>query len=150
MTVKCSELMTRAPDHCSPTATVQQIGAIMKGRDVGIIPVVDGDKLVGMVTDRDLAINVLGNAAATDQTLIGEIMSTPPISCWEDEDVAVAVELMRLHQIKRVLVVNEYATLVGLISLADIADRLQDPELSRRLIHEISKPGDCSNESTTN
>lgn len=146
MRIKCRELMSRAPDHCSPCATVQQVGAIMRGRDIGVMPVVDGDKLVGVVTDRDLAISVLGNAAATDQTLIGEIMSTPPISCCDDDDVKVAVELMTMHQIKRVPLVNEFENLVGLISLADIADRLQDPELSRRLIHEIAKSAGDSGE----
>ena len=143
MNVKCKELMTRAPDYCSPTATVQQVGALMKGRHVGVIPVVDSKKLVGIVTDRDLAINVLGNAAATKQMLIGEVMSTPPISCWEDEDVEIVAGLMRHHKITQVPVVNDDAFFVGVISLADIADCLQNPELNRDLIHTISKPDEC-------
>ncbi len=141
---KCSEVMTREPVCCEPTDTVVQAAMIMKTEDVGSIPVVDSRqdrKLIGIVTDRDLVVNVLAGGMAADRATVRDAMTANPESCRENEDVKKAVELMAERQVRRMPIVDEAGRLCGIIAQADVATRVKRDATTGELVEAISEPG---------
>jgi CBS domain-containing protein len=112
--------MTREPTTVEPSATLGEVATLMKQHDCGSIPVVDGGRLVGIVTDRDLVIR--GIAAGTDAKAqrVSKVMSADPVTIGPDEDISAAEKLMADRQIRRLPVV-EKGKLVGIIVTAQIA-----------------------------
>jgi CBS domain-containing protein len=112
--------MTREPTTVEPSATLGEVATLMKQHDCGSIPVVDGGRLVGIVTDRDLVIR--GIAAGTDPKTqrVSKVMSADPVTIGPDEDISAAEKLMADRQIRRLPVV-EKGKLVGIIVTAQIA-----------------------------
>jgi CBS domain-containing protein len=112
--------MTREPTTVEPSATLGEVATLMKQHDCGSIPVVDGGRLVGIVTDRDLVIR--GIAAGTDPKIqrVSKVMSADPVTIGPDEDISAAEKLMADRQIRRLPVV-EKGKLVGIIVTAQIA-----------------------------
>lgn len=141
---KCSEVMTREPVCCEPGDSVTQVAMLMKSEDVGSIPVVDSRqerKLIGIVTDRDLVVNVLAGGMAADRATVRDAMTANPESCREDEDVKKAVELMADRQVRRMPIVDEAGRLCGIIAQADVATRLKRDDTTGELVEAISEPG---------
>lgn len=141
---KCSEVMTREPVCCEAGDSVTQVAMLMKTEDVGSIPVVDSRqdrKLVGIVTDRDLVVNVLAGGMAVDRATVREAMTANPESCREDEDVTKAVDLMADRQVRRMPIVDEAGRLCGIISQADVATRVKRDATTGELVEAISEPG---------
>ena len=141
---KCSEVMTREPVCCEPGDSVTQVAMLMKTEDVGAIPVVDSRqdrKLVGIVTDRDLVVNVLAGGMAVGTATVREAMTANPESCREDEDVKKAVDLMAERQVRRMPIVDEAGRLCGIIAQADVATRVKRDATTGELVEAISEPG---------
>ena len=141
---KCSEVMTREPVCCEPGDSVVQVAMLMKSEDVGSIPVVDSRderKLIGIVTDRDLVVNVLAGGMAVDRATVRDAMTANPESCRENEDVKKAVELMADRQVRRMPIVDEEGRLRGIISQADVATRVKRDVTTGELVEAISEPG---------
>jgi CBS domain-containing protein len=110
----------------------------MKREDVGFLPVVndrEDQKLIGVVTDRDLVLNLIAEARQPDMTTIADIMTAKPV-----DDVERAMSAMAQHQIRRVPIVDESEQIVGIIAQADIALRIDDPTATTEVIRRISKP----------
>jgi len=140
--MKCNEVMTKDLSCCLPTDTTFDAAQLMKSEDVGPIPVVsdkETKKLVGIVTDRDLALKVVAEGLDPKTTTIEEIVTTGLITVGPDDDVEKALNLMEDHQIRRIPVVDENDRLLGIISQADIATRLKEPEKTAEVVQEISK-----------
>jgi len=115
----------------------------MKKEDVGSIPVCDGRqsrKLVGIVTDRDLAMHVVAEGRDANSVPVGDIMTKDPINCSPEDDLEKALEAMQTHQIRRIPVVERGGQLVGIIAQADIATHSEKPEDVAETVEEISKP----------
>ena len=141
---KCSEVMTREPVCCEPGDSVIQVAMLMKTEDVGSIPVVDSRderKLIGIVTDRDLVVNVLAGGMAVDRATARDAMTANPESCSENEDVNKAVALMAERQVRRMPIVDEAGRLSGIIAQADVATRVKRDETTGELVEAISEPG---------
>ena len=141
---KCSEVMTREPVCCEPEDSVVQAAMLMKSEDVGSIPVVEsreGRKLVGIVTDRDLVVNVLAGGAALERATVREAMTPNPECCREDDDVKKAVDLMADRQVRRMPIVDEAGCLCGIIAQADVATRVKRDSTTGELVEAISEPG---------
>jgi predicted transcriptional regulator len=114
----------------------------MKSRDVGSIPVLADDgttRLVGIITDRDLALNVLADRRDPRTTRIEEIMTSDPVSCRSDDDLLEAMRAMSRHQVRRIPVVSDEGDLLGIISLADVARQAQDGYVGA-VVGNISEP----------
>lgn len=140
--MKCVEIMTKDPVCCLPSDTVQKAAQLMKNEDVGPIPVVDAEptrKLIGIVTDRDLAIRVVAEGRDPRTTTVQQVMTTSAISCTADDDVRGALNAMEENQIRRIPVVDDNDRLIGIIAQADIATRINEPEKTAELVEEISK-----------
>ena len=136
----CNEVMTKDPKTCAPTDTVQRAAQLMKTEDVGPIPIVgDNGKLEGIITDRDIVLKVVAEGQDPKTTKLADVMSTDLITCTTDGDIEKTLDLMEDNQVRRIPVVDASGRLVGIISQADIATRLDEPEKTAELVEDISK-----------
>ena len=137
--MKCSEVMTKNPRTCAPTDTVQQAAQLMKTEDVGPIPVAGQDgRLEGIITDRDIVLKIVAEGRDPKTTKLSEVMTIDVVTCAPDGDIEDTLNLMEDHQVRRIPVV-EGGRLVGIISQADVATRLDQPEKTAELVEDISK-----------
>jgi len=134
-----SEVMTRDVRTLSPDESVTHAAQVMDELDVGVIPVCEGDELVGVVTDRDIVLRGVAQGLEPDSTPLAEVMSEDICTCYDDEDVDEVVDRMRQEQIRRVPVLNRSDRLVGIVSLGDIAVKESDVTAGIAL-EEISEP----------
>lgn len=119
--MKVSEIMTGTVELVSPETGVRDAAKRMADEDVGALPVGDDDELVGMVTDRDIAIRGVGEGKPIDGCTVAEVMSTGVLYCFDDADVADVADNMAQNQVRRLPVVNADKRLVGMVALADLA-----------------------------
>ena len=134
-----SHVMTRGIRTLAPTDRITQAAQAMQELDVGSIPVCDGVRLVGMVTDRDIVVR--GVAQGRVDAALSEIMSEDVLYCHEDDPVATAIASMRRQQVRRLPVVDREKRLVGIVSLGDVATR-SDEERAGAALREISEPSE--------
>ena len=136
--MKVRELMTTEPTTVEPKATLGEVATLMKQEDCGSIPVVEGGRLVGIVTDRDIVVR--GVAAGKDPKTqrVSEVMSADPVTIGPDDDVTNAEKKMADRQIRRLPVV-EGGKLVGIIVTAQIA-RAENERKVGETLKEISGP----------
>ena len=135
--MQVSQIMTPDPDTARPQDTLQAVASKMDRGDYGSVPVVEGDRLVGVVTDRDIAVRAVAHGLGPD-TEVGEVMTPDPVCVAPDSDVEEAAEIMQEEQIRRLFVTDEDDRLVGVVALADVALE-EDEDLSGRTLEEISE-----------
>lgn len=133
-----TERMSKDVKVCAPGATIRDAAAVMKQIDSGVLPVGENDRMVGMITDRDIAIRAVAENRGPD-TPVSEAMTQEVLYCFEDQDVEEVAEQMRRLQVRRMPVVNRDKRLVGMISLGDIA-KADDDEAGEAL-RGIAQPG---------
>jgi CBS domain-containing protein len=131
------DVMTEKPTTCEPTSSLVDCAKVMAREDVGPIPIVEGNRVVGLVTDRDIVVRAVAEGRDIKQTTVGDIASKDLITVTPDDDFSRALELMSRHQIRRIPVV-EGDQLVGIISQADVA-RAADEEQTGEVVQQISK-----------
>jgi CBS domain-containing protein len=124
----------------SGDASLKEAATKMKNLEVGLIPVCDGDRLQGMLTDRDITIRATANGREPSRTKVAEVMSTDVAYCLEDQEVAEAVSLMETRQIRRLPVLSQDKRLVDIVSLGDIGVHAGDRDLAGETLQEISEP----------
>jgi CBS domain-containing protein len=138
--MQVKEIMSKDLEVIRPEDTLQEAARKMKVLDVGPLPVSEGDKVVGMLTDRDITVRATAEGLDPKQTRVKDVMSKDLITIMEDQDVKEAAALMQSKQIRRVLVVNREKRPVGMLSLADLARHVQDPKLTGVTVEEVSAP----------
>jgi len=136
------DIMTRNVEVVNGNASLKEAATKMKTLDVGLIPVCDGDRLKGLLTDRDITIRATANGRDPSKTKVSEVMSTDIAYCLEDQAVDEAVILMEARQIRRLPILNQDKQLVGIVSLADIAVDVGDRDLTGETLEEISEPAE--------
>ena len=139
---KCSDIMTKDVVTCSTDATIVEVAQLMKTEDIGPVLIVDNETsntLVGIVTDRDIVLKVIADGQDANTTRVGDVMSKKLVTCHADDDVDVAMKAMAQFQLRRVPVVEENMRLVGIISQADLATRVDAPEKTGEVVKEISE-----------
>jgi len=136
------DIMTRNVEVVNGNASLKEAATKMKTLDVGLIPVCDGDRLKGLLTDRDITIRATANGRDPSKTKVSEVMSTDIAYCLEDQAVDEAVILMEARQIRRLPILNQDKQLVGIVSLADIAVHVGDRDLTGETLEEISEPSE--------
>jgi CBS domain-containing protein len=132
------EVMTSNPTSVEANSPVIDAARIMKQEDVGIVPVVEGDRLAGTVTDRDIALRVVAEGKDPQSTSVREIASTDLVTVDPQQDLDEALRLMASHQVRRLPVV-EGGRLVGIVAQADVA-READDKKTGDLVENISQP----------
>ena len=139
----CNDVMTPNPTCCAQGDTVVSAAEIMKIEDVGAVPVVEDQtskKLVGIITDRDIVLQVTAEKKDPAGVKIEDVMSRNLVTCRGDEDVANALDRMGQHQVRRIPVVDPKGKIVGIIAQADVLTRLDQPEKTANVIEDISQP----------
>lgn len=137
---RITDVMTRRPKTIQPNATVADAAALMRQMDVGGLPVCDGSRLIGMVTDRDITIRSAADGRDPHLTPVRDIMSSGVAWATEDDPVEEAARIMREHRIRRLPVVDQRHSLVGIVSLGDLAVDVDDRNLSGQTLEDISEP----------
>ena len=136
------DVMSRNVEVVNASASLEDAAIKMKNLDVGLIPVCDGDRLQGVLTDRDITIRATANGRDPKITKVTDVMTTDIAYCLEDQEVEEAVSLMEARQIRRLPILNQNKSLVGIVSLADIAVHVGDRDLSGETLEEISAPAE--------
>jgi CBS domain-containing protein len=139
--MKIREIMTPDAQCVRPDETLVDAALLMRQLDVGVLPVCDGDDLVGMITDRDIAIRAVADSRHPATTMVREVMTPGTVTVFEDQDVNEAVHLMEEHQIRRAPVINHEDRLVGIVSLGDIAVDAS-AALSGEALKRVSQPAE--------
>ena len=131
-----ADVMTSNPTSVQPTAKVQEAARIMRDEDVGIVPITEGDRLVGTVTDRDIAIRVV--AEGKDPTSVSDIASKNLVTVDPQQPLDEALRLMAQHQVRRLPVVEEDGKLIGIVAQADVAQLGHDAKTGE-VVPQISQ-----------
>lgn len=135
---KVQDIMTREVLVVGPDDTLQQAALCMRDSNVGSVPVCDGRRLLGMITDRDIAVRAAANGLSPTATRVRDVMSTDLCWCAETQTAADVLEQMGGRQLRRLPVLNEQNDLVGIVSLGDLATR-QEVSTAEAL-RDISAP----------
>ena len=138
----CSEVMTKNPVCCLPTDMVTKAADLMKSENIGSIPVIENEqteKLIGIVTDRDLALRIVAEGRDAKSTKVEAVMTRKIVSCLAGDDVQKALDAMAEHQLRRIPVVDNDNKVLGIIAQADVATRVDQPEKTAEMVKEISQ-----------
>ena len=131
-------MMTANPRTIDSSTPVVEAAKIMKAEDVGSVPVVEGDRLVGMLTDRDMVVRVVAEGRDPQSTTPGDIASRDLVTVDPDQSLDEAARLMAQHQVRRLPVVEEDGRLVGILSQGDVA-QVGDDSLTGEVVERISE-----------
>ena len=138
-----SDVMTRDPRSLRPTDTILLAAQAMEELNVGVIPVCEGDQLVGMVTDRDIVVRGVAQGLDAGTATLADVMSTHVRTAREDDDLDDTLGTMGMNQIRRMPVVDEQSRLVGIVSLGDIAAKGPDGDVEvANSLGDISSPAE--------
>ena len=132
------DVMTSSPATVEPSTPVVEAARVMKSEDVGPVPIVDGDRLVGIVTDRDIVVRVVADGKDPQSVTVGDIASKDLVTVDPDQTVGEAARLMAQHQVRRLPVCEEDGRLVGILAQADIALEGQDQKTGE-IVEQISQ-----------
>ena len=135
--MRCRDIMTSDVRTATRDMTLQQVAALMREGDMGSIPVVEGGKLVGIVTDRDIVVRSIAEGKGADSP-IGEAMTTEVFSVKPDDFAFEAIRIMGDRQVRRIPVVGENGELAGIIAMADVALEMEDQVEIAETLEDIS------------
>jgi CBS domain-containing protein len=138
--MKVSDAMTRDVRVANPNQTIQDAAKMMSDVDSGVLPVGENDRLIGMITDRDIAVRAVAQGKGP-QTLVREVMTDHVHYCFDDEDMDEVTRKMADSQVRRLPVVNRDKRLVGILSLGDVATSRDGADEAGEALSDISRPG---------
>ena len=133
------DVMTANPECVSEKDSIRDVARIMKDQDTGVVPVVDGKRIIGMITDRDIVVRGLAEGKDLANVRVNELMTKSVRSVREDATVTEALELMSGAEIRRVAVVNTNDELVGIVSLGDISTNTNQDGKVGKAVESISQ-----------
>ena len=138
--MKLKDILTKNPEVIRPDAMICEAGRLMKECDIGMLPLCNGDRLVGAITDRDLAVRAVADGYDPLKTKVSDVMTPGICWCFEDQSLEEVARLMEEKKIRRIAVVNRNKRLVGIASLGDFALRSKDEHLTEELLECVSQP----------
>jgi len=133
-------VMTRDVAVVNVTDSVRAAAAVLKRLNIGSAPVCNGRSLVGMLTDRDIAVRAVADGRDPLNTPVEQVMTRDVVYCFEDQDVQEVADAMAASQVRRMPILNRQHELVGIVSLGDLAVDLSDDELTGEVLEEVSQP----------
>jgi CBS domain-containing protein len=141
--MKCNKVMTKNPVCCLPEDIVVKAAQMMKRQDVGSIPVIENEKtkkLVGVLTDRDLALKIVSEERNPQSTRVEDVMTRKVVTCGKADDMQKAVDLMAKNQLRRIPVLDKNDGIIGIVAQADIAKYFDHPKKVALMVKKISQP----------
>jgi CBS domain-containing protein len=139
---QCNEVMTNKPVCCRPDDMVAKAAQLMQSENIGSIPVIENEKtqkLVGIVTDRDLALKIVAKGLDARSTKVEVVMTLQMVTCQAGDSLQKALDAMAEHQLRRIPIVDKDNRIVGIIAQADVATRVNQPEKTAEMVKEISQ-----------
>jgi CBS domain-containing protein len=140
---KCNEVMTENPVCCLPSDTVSKVAELMKSKNIGPVPIIENEqtkKLVGIVTDRDLALKIVADARDPRSMKAEDVMTREVVTCRAEDDLQNAMDAMSGHKLRRIPVIDNNNRIVGIIAQADVATRVDQSEKTAAMVRGISQP----------
>ena len=137
---KLKDLMTRPVQTAYPEMTVQEVSRQMRAYDIGAMPVTEQDRLIGIITDRDIVLCCTAEGADPMKIRARELMTRTVHWCYEDQDIGTAAELMQEHKIRRIPILNRGQRLVGIFSMGRLAEEREYEALAGRTLRHVSMP----------
>ncbi len=138
--MKVSDLMTKNPATARPSSGLHEVAKMMRDCDCGAIPVVDNEKIVGVITDRDITIRVIADNKNPQDVKVSDVMSKQVVTAMIGDDVNDVANMMEKHKVRRIPVVDERGFIVGMVSQADIALNTSD-STTADVVQKVSEPG---------
>jgi len=138
MAMKIRDVMSKDVQVARPEDTLQNVAGRMAAGDFGFIPVADGDRLIGALTDRDIVVRAVASGAGPEARVL-DVLSRDALVVRADDDLKVALDLMSSRQIRRLPVVDKDGRLVGVVSLGDLSTRVKE-RYAGEALEEISRP----------
>ena len=142
--MRARDIMTANPQCVTPADSVQEAARIMRDAGVGIVPVVDEGqdrRLRGVITDRDIAVRCVAEGHDSSKCPVREAMSSDVQTARADDDVSSVMRLMGKEQVRRIPIVDERGSLVGIVAQADIVREAEDENLAEETVEKISREG---------
>ncbi len=139
-----SEIMTPNVKVVHPDASLQEAAVQMRQQDVGMLPVCDGERLLGTVTDRDIVVRAVAEGADLYRMRVAQVMTPEVLYCFEDQEVEDAATVMNDHQVRRLPILDRDLRLVGIVSLGDVSVRTGEKELAGEALEGVSEPSRSS------
>jgi CBS domain-containing protein len=136
--MQVSELMTTDPVYIKPEITLNDAAIVMKKIDTGVLPIGDGRKLLGILTDRDIIVRALAEDKSPDITCVEEIMTPDIWYCYEHEPIEKAADYMKNMQVRRLIVLNDNKDFVGVVSLGDLDNRAANEFIVGEVMENVS------------
>lgn len=144
--MQIQEIMSHDVELINPNSTIRDAARKLRAEDIGAMPVGENDRLIGMITDRDIVVRCVAEDKLPSQCRVRDVMSKKICYCFEDEDLDEAAQIMADHQVRRLPVLNRNKRLVGMISLADISRC--EPRIVKTALEGISQPSGSSRRMT--
>jgi CBS domain-containing protein len=138
--MQLSEIMTSNPVVVSPDTMLREAAQKMRELDSGVMPVGENDRLVGMLTDRDITVRATADGKDPNTTPVRDVMTSDVIYCFADDDIEMAARTMEENQIRRVIVLHRDKRLVGIASLGDLAVHAPTDRLAGEVTEAVSEP----------
>lgn len=138
--MKVHEIMTSGAHCVGPDVSLIRAATLMRELNVGSLPVCEGNRMIGIITDRDIAIRGVAEGRELEGTPVRAIMSPEVIYAYDDQDLADAARVMEINQIRRLPILSREKRLIGFLSLGDMATDGNDERLSAEALREISQP----------
>ncbi len=140
--MELKQIMTRNVEVIQPNASLQDAAKKMRTHDIGLLPVCDGERLLGTVSDRDITVRAVADGRDPKTTPVRELMTQSVKYCFEGDDVKEAARIMKDNQIRRLMILKDADSkrLVGIVSLGDLATAVGDDKLSGQVLHKVSEP----------
>ena len=142
--MKAQDIMAKDPRCVTPRTSIQEAARLMKSEDVGALPVVESEgskRLVGMVTDRDIAIRVVADGRDIGSATVSDVMSKGTTTAKVSDSVDDVMKVMGREQVRRIPIVDERNELVGIVSQADVVRKASSDTKSEHTVEKISEPG---------
>jgi CBS domain-containing protein len=133
------DVMTQKPEYLSPNTPLKKVAENMYRKDFGFVPIGENDRLIGVVTDRDIAIRGVAQGKNPENTPVREVMTTKVQYCYEDDDLKKAADYMCDQHVRRLVVLNKNKRLTGILSLGDIATKCTDEWLCDHILKSVSE-----------
>ena len=138
--MKVKDIMTPNVEYTDPNTTIKEAARKMKSQDFGALPIGENDRLVGMITDRDITIRSVAEGKDPEKTTVRDAMSENITYIYDDQDLKELADLMKKEQIRRVVVLNRDKRMVGIASLGDLTVDGENAELGGEVLKKVSQP----------
>jgi len=139
--MKIREIMTQQVETVSPDTSLKEAARMMRDADIGFLPVGENDRLVGTLTDRDIAIRAVADGKDPNSSKVRDAMSSDLVFAFEDQDSNEAAQIMSEKQIRRLPILNRDKRLVGVVAVGDLATKTHDDDVVGQTMEDVSRPG---------